>query len=96
MHPADAPAFRDLREKMETTWVPAMQALLEVSTTSLPALWDADCLYGPKTGIGRDTYVLCEINVSSVAPFPDSAAPKVARRTVGDQAAPTGLRSGRL
>jgi len=27
---------------------------------------------------GRDTYVLCEINVSSVAPYPDSAAPKVA------------------
>jgi hypothetical protein len=27
---------------------------------------------------GADTYVLCEINVSSIAPYPDSAAPKVA------------------
>jgi hypothetical protein len=41
-------------------------------------LWDADFLYGPKTADGADSYVLCEINVSAVAPFPDSAAPKVA------------------
>jgi hypothetical protein len=78
MHPADAPAFRQLRDKMEADWVPAMQTLLDIPTASLPALWDADFLYGPKTPDGRDTYVLCEINVSSVAPYPDSAAPKVA------------------
>jgi hypothetical protein len=35
-------------------------------------------LYGPQTEDGNDTYVLCEINASSVAPYPDSAAPKVA------------------
>jgi len=78
MHPPDAPAFRPLREMMETNWVPGMQRLLDISTASLPALWDADFLYGPKTPDGRDTYVLCEINASSVAPYPDSAAPKVA------------------
>ena len=39
----------------------------------LPAIWDADFLYGPKTASGEDTYVLCEINVSAVLPFPDSA-----------------------
>ena len=38
---------------------------------SLPVLWDADFLYGPRTASGDDTYVLCEINVSSVIPFPD-------------------------
>jgi len=78
MHPADAPAFQQLRDKMEAEWVPAMQMLLDIPTASLPALWDADFLYGPKAPDGRDTYVLCEINVSSVAPYPDSAAPKVA------------------
>jgi uncharacterized protein DUF6815 len=78
MHPADAPPFLQLRNKMEGEWVPAMQALLGIPTASLPALWDADFLYGPKAQDGRDTYVLCEINVSSVAPYPDSAAPKVA------------------
>ena len=55
-----------------------MQASLDIPTASLPALWDADFLYGPKTEDGSDTYVLCEINVSCVAPYPDSAAPKVA------------------
>ena len=43
-------------------------------TPSLPAPWDVDFLFGPKTATGQDTYVLCEINVSSVAPFPDKAA----------------------
>ena len=33
---------------------------------------------GPRTAAGEDTYVLCEINVSAITPFPDSAAPKVA------------------
>jgi Domain of unknown function (DUF6815) len=78
MYPADAPPFHDLRAKMESEWVPGMQALLDIPTASLPALWDADFLYGPRTREGADTYVLCEINVSSVAPYPDSAAPKVA------------------
>jgi hypothetical protein len=78
MYPADAPAFGKLREQMELEWVPGMQAILDIPTASLPALWDADFLYGPRTPDGADTYVLCEINVSSVAPYPDSAAPKVA------------------
>jgi hypothetical protein len=79
MHRADAPPFRQLRDQMEHEWVPAMQALLDIPTASLPALWDADFLYGPRTQDGSDSYVLCEINVSSVAPYPDSAAPKVAQ-----------------
>jgi len=79
MHGPEAPSFQALRDKMEREWVPAMQHLLEIDTAQLPALWDADFLYGPKTADGADSYVLCEINVSAVAPFPDSAAPKVAR-----------------
>jgi len=78
MHAADAQPFQRLREKMEREWVPGMQTLLDIPTASLPALCDADFLYGPKTEDGSDTYVLCEINASSVAPYPDSAAPKVA------------------
>ena len=78
MYPPDAPPFRELRDKMESEWVPGLQSLLDIPTASLPALWDADFLYGPRTRDGADTYVLCEINVSSVAPYPDSAAPKVA------------------
>ena len=36
----------------------------------LPILWDADFLYGDPTVDGDDTYMLCEINASSVLPFP--------------------------
>jgi hypothetical protein len=79
MHGPDAPQFQALRAKVEREWVPAMQRILEIEAAQLPALWDADFLYGLKTAEGEDTYVLCEINVSAVAPFPDSAARKVAR-----------------
>ena len=46
---------------------------------ALPIIWDADFLYGPRSDSGEDTYVLCEINVSSVIPLPDQAATEIAR-----------------
>jgi len=78
MHGPDAPAFQAIRRKLEDEWVPGMQRILEIETRALPAIWDADFLHGPKTRNGEDSYVLCEINVSSVAPYPDSAPPRVA------------------
>lgn len=78
MEPASAPTYQSLRTKMEAEWVPQMKALLELDTESMPAVWDADFLYRPKTDTGEDTYVLCEINASAVWPFPDSATPTLA------------------
>ncbi len=66
------PEFQALKQKLETEWLPAMQRLLDIDTSSLPALWDADFLYGPKTASGEDTFVLCEVNISAVLPFPDA------------------------
>jgi len=40
---------------------------------------DADFLYGPRDAAGQDTYVLCEINASSVFPFPEQAPSEIAR-----------------
>jgi hypothetical protein len=74
----DDPAFVQLRAKLESEWVPAMQTLVDVDADGLPALWDADFLFGPEDDAGADTYVLCEINVSSVIPFPPEAPPRVA------------------
>ena len=54
---------------------------MEVDDAALPALWDADFLYGPKDPSGDDSYVLCEINVSSVLPFPPEAPEKLAQAT---------------
>jgi len=73
------PEFQDIKAKLENEWLPQMQALLDLKAEELPAIWDADFLYGPKDESGRDTYVLCEINVSSVSPFPEEALGPLAR-----------------
>jgi glutathione synthase/RimK-type ligase-like ATP-grasp enzyme len=79
MYPASAEAFQALRIKMEAEWTPQMMTVLGIDVTSLPIIWDADFLYGPRTASGEDTYVLCEINVSSVFAIPDQAPVEIAR-----------------
>jgi len=79
MHPASAEPFQALRTKMETEWTPQMMAALGIDAASLPIIWDADFLYGSRTASGEDTYVLCEINVSSVFAIPDQAPAAIAR-----------------
>jgi hypothetical protein len=79
MHPASAPEFQALRTKMESEWTPQMRQLVGIDTECLPIIWDADFLYGQRDAAGQDTYVLCEINVSSVFPFPEQAPSEIAR-----------------
>jgi hypothetical protein len=83
MYGPDAPAFEVLRTKMETEWTPQMMEVLEIDASSLPIIWDADFLYGPRTAAGADTYVLCEINVSCVFAIPDEAPAAIARLALG-------------
>ena len=66
--------FADLKEVMENKWVPELQDKFSIKTEELPVIWDADFFINDvnaKTVIGK--YTLCEINVSSVSPFPPSA-----------------------
>jgi hypothetical protein len=77
-----APAFQVLKARVESEWVPALQQLLELDTASLPVIWDADFLFGPRTDAGDDSYVLCEINVCSTFAFPEQAVDTVARAAV--------------
>ena len=77
--PASAPRFRDLRSRMESGWVSELQQIVGLDRRSLPAIWDADFLLGPKLSSGADTYVLCEINASSTFAFPEYAMPTVAQ-----------------
>lgn len=79
MHGASAEQFQALRERMDTEWVPQMMQTLGLDRASMPIIWDADFLYGPRTGSGEDTYVLCEINVSSVFAIPEQAPAAIAR-----------------
>ena len=83
MHGPDAEAFQRLRQKMELEWVPQMMAVLGIDAAALPIIWDADFLYGPRMESGADTYVLCEINVSSVFAIPDQAPAAIARLVAG-------------
>jgi hypothetical protein len=78
MFDADAPEYRALRAHLEREWVPEMCRVLGIADDELPVLWDADLLFGPRSQNGADTYMLCEINVSSVLPFPPGAPANVA------------------
>ena len=78
MFPASEPAFADLKHSLEREWVPGLRHLVGIDDGELPLLWDADFLYGLPTDAGADTHVLCEINVSSVLPFPEQTPTKLA------------------
>jgi hypothetical protein len=77
-YPPDEPRFQPIGEKMTGVWLDQLKECLELSYAELPLLWDADLMLGPKDEDGADTYVLCEINVSSVSPYPDWANPIIA------------------
>ncbi len=79
---AGAAEYQRLRDQMESEWLPQVMEILGISRHALPAIWDADFLYGPPTAHGLDTYVLCEINVSAVWPFPPTAAGVIAAASV--------------
>ena len=79
MHGPDASQFQALRRSMEDEWTPQMMATLGIDEPSLPVIWDADFLYGPRTAAGADSYVLCEINASSCFAIPEEAPAAIAR-----------------
>lgn len=72
-HPPTLPEHQRLKAKLEQTWVPQLQERFDIANDRLPLLWDCDFLKGQRDESGQDTHVLCEINVSSVAPYPESA-----------------------
>jgi hypothetical protein len=74
--------FQRLRRLMEDEWTPQLTALLDIPGHDLPMIWDADFMLGPVQPDEADSYVLGEINVSSVFPFPDEAPAEIARWVV--------------
>lgn len=70
----DCGLFQDLREIMETKWVPELQQITGVADEMMPVLWDADFFINKiNTENTNKKYTLCEINASSVSPFPESS-----------------------
>lgn len=72
-HGPDLPAFQGLRKRLESEWVEMLRAHVALPREQLPLLWDCDFLFGAPGAGGSERFVLCEINASSVAPFPPSA-----------------------
>jgi hypothetical protein len=75
--PADA-RFQGLKQLLERDWIEEMAEILALSLDDLPVIWDADFLLGAKDASGQDSYVLCEINASSVFPIPEEAPDAIA------------------
>lgn len=79
------PRFQELRRRLEggapaakgglvaDGWVARLCAATGVAREALPLLWDADFMLGERGAGEAERYVLCEVNVSSVAPYPESA-----------------------
>lgn len=72
-HAADFPQFQPLRQLLDTGWIEQLRRCVGLERDQLPMLWDCDFMYGDPTPEQPHRFVLCEINVSSVSPFPPSA-----------------------
>ena len=73
-HGADLPQYQELKALLESRWIEMLRSRVGLPRERLPLLWDCDFLLGERDGSG-DRYVLCEVNVSSVSPFPPSVIP---------------------
>src|SRR5262245_19253919 len=65
-YPPTRADFQRLKDRLERKWLDQLCEIVGVDKAQLPILWDADFLFGEREPHGADTYVLCEINVSSV------------------------------
>ena len=83
-HGPEMPQFQGLKQQLESQWIDLLRERVGLSRAQLPLLWDCDFFFGESAAgdaamPAAERYVLCEINVSSVSPFPPSAnAPLVA------------------
>jgi len=74
---ADLAQFQGLKQQLESSWVELLRTRVDVSRDRLPLLWDCDFMFGERAPDGAERFVLCEINVSSVSPFPPSCIPLI-------------------
>jgi hypothetical protein len=78
-HGAELAAYQGLCRQLKDGWVDRLCDRVGLDRQHLPLLWDCDFMRGDDAPDGAECFVLCEINVSSVSPFPGSAiAPLVA------------------
>jgi hypothetical protein len=69
----DMPDFQSLKQQLEAEWIERLRQRVGLAREQLPLLWDCDFMLGERVAGQPERYVLCEVNVSSVAPFPPSS-----------------------
>ena len=69
--------FSDLKKTMEEEWIGQLQKQLSIPTEKMPVIWDADFFINHTGNTANGKYTICEINVSSVSPFPPSSIPHI-------------------
>jgi hypothetical protein len=72
-HGPELPQFQALKRLLESHWVELLRERVALPPEQLPLLWDCDFMFGEPGPEGEQRFVLCEINVSSVSPFPPSS-----------------------
>ena len=73
-HGPGLPQYQNLKASLESQWIELLRSRVGLPRERLPLLWDMDFLLNERDASG-DRYMLCEVNVSSVSPFPPSAIP---------------------
>lgn len=72
-HGPDLPEFQSLKQQLESAWIELLRERVGLERAQLPLLWDCDFILGDSAPGEVPRYVLCEVNVSSVSPFPPSS-----------------------
>lgn len=81
-HGPDLPEFQPLRRSLEAGWVRLLQERVGLAPSHVPLLWDCDFMFGERREGAPERYVLCEINVSSVSPFPPTCIAPLVEATL--------------
>jgi len=87
-HGPELAPFQDLRQHLESSWITQLRECVGLPARHLPLLWDCDFLLGESGAAEPQRYVLCEINVSSVSPFPPSCVAPLVNAVVQRLTAP--------
>lgn len=87
-HGPDMPQFQALKQRLESGWIERLRERVGLAPEHLPLLWDCDFMLGDSAPDAAQAYVLCEVNVSSVSPFPPSSVAPLVEATRARLATP--------
>lgn len=78
-HGPELAPCQSLKQRLESSWIDLLRQRVGLASEQLPLLWDCDFMLGETAPGQEQAYVLCEVNVSSVSPFPPSCIAPLVR-----------------